>query len=370
MRDQGFVCYSEGEEELVSEEETGYAIVEDDPDNPGFVYTDDTSDEETAEGTAFQVDSPHDDPDFVCRACRVPFATQAALDKHIDAFCSKRMAVRPRRVTEINFSATAPATPPAGYRFTEDQVIEANPVPGNGRLGGRKTSYFKIDVKADVTGEATSVCLDSGSSGLLVDRQWVSEWGKNPIFRKVAPRRMKAVDSRPVVDTEVDFDFYIEGRVKGNKVYGHFPVTANVIDNLPPKMLIGTNFLCEHGVNIDFTNATCRFHSVFGMVVRGEVLHRSVVIALRRRVTAREKVVIPPMSEAMINAKQEDFDEMATDNTPISSEKKGRPEVSESSKPLVGGAFQYGSSLKDLTIDLAIFHQFLKVSGVGSFACG
>ena len=106
---------------------------------------------------------------------------------------------------------------------------------------------------------------------------------------------MNGVKSRTKIDKQVEFDLYIPGKVNGVPVDGHFHVRADVIEGLGPKMLVGTNFMIEHGVKIDISSATCTIRSVFSMKVQGEVIRRT-AHAVTRKVRVAKEVIIPPRS--------------------------------------------------------------------------
>jgi hypothetical protein len=60
------------------------------------------------------------------------------------------------------------------------------------------------------------------------------------------------ISSAITIKKKVTFNFYIDRIVKNSDAYGHFTVIVNVIDLLKLNILIGINFILEHGVKIDF----------------------------------------------------------------------------------------------------------------------
>ena len=158
-----------------------------------------------------------------------------------------------------------------------------------------KTSYLKIRVKANPGDEPTDVCLDTGSSTNLVDKDWISKWAKNPRWIDIDPRFVNGVKSRTKINKQVEFDLYIPGKVNGVPMDGHFHVHADVIEGLGPKMLIGTNFIIEYRVKIDVSSAIYTIRSVFSMKVQGEVI-RYTTYAITWRVRVTKEVIIPPRS--------------------------------------------------------------------------
>lgn len=339
---EGYVCYSDGETELDNDqgEDTFICVEEENVESSFFVYpteatepgdspnppidftnnltrteygTEETSMVATTEKEAapkqvrfaYPVDT--NQPIYACTACQLPFDSEKTLLAHGRNSCIRKDSGLPKRVTAVHFASTRSTSNPADLDLQDEQVVEANPIP---RAGGRirqKTSYLKVNVKADVDGVANPVCLDTGSSSILVDREWVTNWAKNPRFFQVDPIPLKGVKSKSSIDTQVEFDFYIRGLVGDKYINGHFPVRANVIDELGPKMLIGTDFMRDHGVRIDFNTSTCNIGSVFDLEIEGEIVPQQKTHPATRRVTAVDRTTIPAMGEAYIYVEYADL---------------------------------------------------------------
>ena len=188
-----------------------------------------------------------------------------------------------------------PSNASANIVFEEGQVIEANPLVRPLQGQPLKTSYLKIRVKANPSDKPIDVCLDTSSSTNLVDKDWISKWVKNLRWINIDPRFMNGVKSRTKIDKQVEFNLYIPGKVNGIPVDGHFHVRADIIEGLGPKMLVGTNFIIEHGVKIDISSAIYTIWLVFSIKVQGEVIRR-IAYAITRRVCIAKDVIIPPRS--------------------------------------------------------------------------
>ena len=151
--------------------------------------------------------------------------------------------------------------------FEEGQVIEANPLVRllQGQL--LKTLYLKIHVKVNPSDKLIDVCLDTGSSTNLVDKDQISKWVKNLRQIDIDPRFVNGVKSRTKIDKQVEFDLYILGKVNGVPVDGYFYIRADVIEGLGPKILVGTNFMIEYRVKIDVSSVICIIRLVFSIKV-------------------------------------------------------------------------------------------------------
>lgn len=127
----------------------------------------------------------------------------------------------------------------------EEQVIEANGDPSAPSTGDnrKRTSYVKMEIRADLKADPAGVCFDTGSSTNVVDLEWVKGWAVNPRFKTIPNHTLKGVGGNRTCEQEVEFDFYVAGKVDRTDVNGHFHVRADVLPQLGPKMLIGTDFM-------------------------------------------------------------------------------------------------------------------------------
>ena len=97
------------------------------------------------------------------------------------------------------------------------------------------------------------------------------------------------------------FDIYIAGNTRGRTIIGHTIIQANVIDNLAPRLLLGTEFLADHGATIYYYTGTIKLRSMYSMKI--PVVFSSKKIRISRRVVAIYDTTIPPHIEAFIRAR-------------------------------------------------------------------
>lgn len=183
----------------------------------------------------------------------------------------------------------------------EEQVIEANGDPSAPSTGDnrKRTSYVKMDIRADLKADPAGVCFDTGSSTNVVDLEWVKGWAVNPRFKTIPNHTLKGVGGNRTCEQEVEFDFYVAGKVDRTDVNGHFHVRADVLPQLGPKMLIGTDFMDEHGVEVSIRRREVTFASVFDMKVPIE-LERSPRRSITRKVTASHRTVVKPHQSIVV----------------------------------------------------------------------
>lgn len=245
LEDQGFVCYSEGEAEL-------------DP-------ADDENDQDT----------------------RWPTASQQ------NYFVSDHRWQNPGH--------TYRHQPQRDVKIPEGQVIDADLDDSSPNPDQQAFTYLKIDIRANLNSEPATVCLDTGSSGNLVDEAWITQWANNPVFTEVDPTWITGVNGRTQVTRNVKFDFYIQGDVKGSTVNGHFSVSARVIPDLGPRLLLGIGFCKSNKVKVDVEKQKVTFGSVRDMVTPAWITKKAVNRPVARKVTAQRTTIIPAMTTATVS---------------------------------------------------------------------
>ena len=167
-------------------------------------------------------------------------------------------------------------------------------------LGKLKTIYLCIPVRFNTISAELYICADIGASSMLVSEKWLKEYGKKVCYETVNPCKVTGVNSTFMIDRKATFDFYISRVARQKAIYGHFTVTADIIPELGPNLLLGIDFLYAHGVKINTSQGTASFRSVLNMVVNGEVLKRLNTNPMYRQVTAYIALIIQPKQQALL----------------------------------------------------------------------
>jgi hypothetical protein len=151
-------------------------------------------------------------------------------------------------------------------------VIEASPRPDTSEeLEKKAHTYLKIPLKFDDKGDSHEVCIDTGTSTILVDKGWLKKYGRNVRYRSQPLKQVTGVNSNFSISEAATFDFYVPGIAAGVEVYTHFTVTADIMEGLGPKLLLGTRFLHDHGAKVDFINPSVIFRSAHNMKTQGSI---------------------------------------------------------------------------------------------------
>lgn len=289
LQADGYIAFSEGEAELSGEDENAYFSVAYDVPEVSNYFTYDKK-IVTPLAPSKKVNQ--------CTDCGITTNSAATLRKHLE-FAKRETFPRENSIRSVDFSKKEDISE-ALLNFEEGQVIEANPKPSIGKNVKRRTSFFRIAIQSDISAPPVEVCMDTGSSDGLVSEEWLKTWATNPRFQERVPITVKGVAADVQITKTATFDFYITGKVNGKTVVGHFVVTANVVPHLPPKLLLGTNFMIDHGVKVDFVRSECSFRSVFNMKVQGHAQRKRDPAENMRKVTALQTVTIPAMTTAFV----------------------------------------------------------------------
>lgn len=184
------------------------------------------------------------------------------------------------------------------------QIINAVGDPAvRSRTQGPAFTHLKVTIQFNVNGERHDVCLDTGASTNLVDKSWLRQHAQKPVWRDIPPRSVNGVNSKISIVQIVTFDFYIHGTAQGTDAYAHFTITADVIAQLAPKLLLGTNFLHSYGGRIDFVQKTVRFAAALGLQAKGKIFSTAKTLAHRIRVQLAETIAIPPGQTVIAKAR-------------------------------------------------------------------
>jgi hypothetical protein len=86
------------------------------------------------------------------------------------------------------------------------------------------------------------------------------------------------------------------GTAQNTDILGHFTVTADVMPNLGPKLLLGTQFLYDHGVKVDFVRPRAVFRAVHNMTVPAQIFRNAKSVPKRKIVLANAVTILPSKS--------------------------------------------------------------------------
>ncbi|EEU40132.1 uncharacterized protein NECHADRAFT_76104 [Fusarium vanettenii 77-13-4] len=139
------------------------------------------------------------------------------------------------------------------FAINDGQVIEAIRRPDfSNQLGGKALTHLRILLTFEGTKEAKT-------------------YQKNQ-----EPKTLSGIGRVTNITKSATFDFYLPGTVRGKEVKAHFTVTADIVDQLTPHLLLGIGFLYEHGAKVDFVYPSVSFRSAHSIIIRGEIFKKRI----------------------------------------------------------------------------------------------
>jgi len=112
---------------------------------------------------------------------------------------------------------------------------------------------------------------------------------------------VKGVGGKVKLTEWATFDLFIPGTIEGVSTIGQVTVSAWVSDNLDPHLLLGNEFLHPHGAAIDYAAKTVTLQECNLIVIPVTFHHRGKRTI--RKVTSKQKEIIPPYSSAYVAIK-------------------------------------------------------------------
>lgn len=303
LRDEGYLMIeeydSEGEEEVYVEEESenvtesAYFVSP-----PTREIVPDTKSHLAAHKRHLKKRSKEALKTLTCSHCSQHFDSRSEFFLHnITQQCQRNGPV----VVDVSDSPAAPISQcrtEDNEAFMADDVFDsilAKPLrlsPAGAILS--KYTYCMLPAHLGDANRMTTVCLDTGCSNVLVSRSWLRDFVASPVLSRHPGIRVKGVGGKILLEEKASFSLYIPGTTFGQAKTGILDVCAWITEDLGPNLLVGNEFLYEHGFVVDYPRMTSRITSCQNLEVPIQV-HRKKPIA-RRRVVAREDITIPAKS--------------------------------------------------------------------------
>lgn len=249
--------------------------------------------------------------ELTCRKCGAEFPTRSKLFKHI--WANSCMLPKPKELP-TDAKLTGPYAPaftayhPSHDGLTEKaepRLIEARPLePRGGGIPG--WTFMKLEVRHGANDEPHYICVDTGCTRQMVDRQWISQH-PNVRYDKSLSTTFKGIKGCVRLTERAFFDIYIPGEIDGKPTVARMAICAWVMDRLEPKLLLGNEFLWGHGAVIDCRASTLVFVSCENMTTQVSVCTKGPRVF--RKILSNRRVVIPPHARAIIPVKTSNLPE-------------------------------------------------------------
>ena len=177
----------------------------------------------------------------------------------------------------------------------------ADDLRGDG-YGFRGWHYATIEVKFTITGPLHTICMDTGCTMSLIDRNFLSrEISGAAIQRMASSISVRGLGTTSHNTNEYTLlSFYIPG-MDGRTALVRREV--HIVEELRAKVLMGIDIMGSEGITVDMSKKMAIIHSCDGISVPLSVTTRSNQ-RLHRPVLSKEVTTIPPRTVTMIPIKR------------------------------------------------------------------
>ena len=229
---------------------------------------------------------------ITCRICHTPFVSNNKLHNHLKMSpClksySKSVDPDPRRKPNDEIKRNV-----AGH---EAQVVKSvtDGLTGDG-YGFRGWYYATTKVKFTLTGPLYTICLDTGCSMSLIDRNFLLKEISEAVIRQMASsisvRGIGTINHN--THEYVLLDIYIPGI---DRRIARIRREVHIVEELRANILVGVDIMGPEAITIDIGKKTAVIHSYNGIPIPLSITARSKQ-CLQRSILSQKETVIPPRS--------------------------------------------------------------------------
>ncbi|ORY70191.1 uncharacterized protein BCR38DRAFT_101717 [Pseudomassariella vexata] len=238
---------------------------------------------------------------FACSKCAKPFPTEQAWFVHeLSNTCESTQHNEPKKQSaQIHVAYKIPESGEIIMKAKPKKIEKID-------KGIASITYCQVNIEYEGH-EPTTGCLDTGATNTLADRKWVQTYAPEAEILTNDTLRIRGIGGTLTLTERAILTFVLRGNKRGKPT--HCLITAEVwiMDNLKPDILLGSSFLAEHGVTIDYGRNKATFSSCNGMETDITVYRKRNTI--RRRVLVEAATVVPANSRTLIHVCYADVDE-------------------------------------------------------------
>ena len=238
-----------------------------------------------------------------CRNCHIAFSSNNRLHHHIrNAKCKKgRPKVMQTQPAE-GMDQPVPSIQTGAKDTPSPEVVQSDATPTKeGGLGFRQWRYATAMAKLSPGAEPTSICLDSGCTMTLVDRNFLQKQCPGiTILHMQSPLTVRGIGTERHRTSEyVNLDVYFPGKVNNTEATAHVTREAHIIDGLKANMLAGIDLLAPEGFVMDLIKKKATISSCKNITIELTVTPRANE-RVQRSILSAEDTTIPAYSRAPV----------------------------------------------------------------------
>jgi hypothetical protein len=247
----------------------------------------------------FQPSDPAEDPtafhfnptDFSCNRCLESFPSNTKLHKHIKLRNCRPSNKSPSQMVPLT-TTTNHADNLRKLPLLESSAERKAP-PG---FSFRTWKYATVAVALSPEGSSEQVCVDSGCTMSLIDRDFLHQKLPNArVQHTKSPILVRGIGSTKHSTSEyVDLDLFFSGSASGKPAVGRIRREVHVVEGLRAGMLMGVDILGPERMVIDFAANKLIVGSCQGLSVDIAVKSRENAPRIDRRVKVEKNTTIAP----------------------------------------------------------------------------
>ena len=232
-----------------------------------------------------------------CRKCHEAFDSNNCLHRHLRARCnipsSTGANIPSSTVAEPTIVAEAASTTDAAGTKLIKSTASDTWTEGYAFRGYR---FATAEISLRLHGKLHSLCLDSGCTMSLIDRQFLLREVKNVVIKKMpTPMNVRGIGNKKhdaSEYTQVQFFFYT---AKGVAIIER---EVHIIDDLAANVLIGIDIMMPESIVLDFAQSTATIGSCNSLTIPVSVTTKGARTS--RTVYSKSHVSIPPHTNVAV----------------------------------------------------------------------
>ena len=231
---------------------------------------------------------------IACRICKVEFSSGNKLHKHTKQSGCTAPPEQPVFTRTQKEPSDQPDEPTAFHALPA--IIKSTAAPeAEPGFGFRNWRYMEVNIMLQPKGSVEQVCLDTGCTMSLVDREFLNKLLPNIVIQKLSTSiTVRGIGSAThPCDEFVSLDIYMPGMIKGKPHLAHIKRDFHIVVHLKAKMLLGMDLIRPEMIDTNIKRRVTTIGSCQGLEVPLYIKPRQ-GSKIKRVVRAKAKIVIQP----------------------------------------------------------------------------
>ena len=244
---------------------------------------------------------------IACKICKVKFSSGNKFHKHIRQGGCTAPPEQPVFIP-LRKEPSDQSDEPTAFHTTL-AIIKSTAAPeAEPGFGFRNWRYRKVNIILQPKGSIEQVCLDTGYTMSLVDREFLSKLLPNIVIQKLSTSiTVRGIGSAThPCDEFVSLDIYMPGMIQGKPHLAHIKRDFHIVVHLKAKMLLGMDLIGPEMIDTNIKRRVATIGSCQGLEVPLYIKPRQGG-KIKRVVRAKAKVIIAPHTVRNVDVKVADL---------------------------------------------------------------